>query len=655
MLNQRPKPVSLGAQGFMPSLLAQPKPLTYDNVVHRLQRALAALRSRIGDTQQQAARTRELSYRVRERADFGSGESIAKLVQAMGALRSTVSSLRSFDDLDSFLAEVLKRMAEQVGAPSAAVFVADDHQQLHLTWVVEDGRLVRGIDSRHPNATRPLRFTDYTSHLKTVGYRRGIPQFTSGIVGSDEPGRVYLEELGVKSVIAVPVMLDDTIAATFHLRLHCDRRPVIEDLQIAQALADQAALAFRLTRLAGEARAAAVAKQEEQAARQRAESIARQATASRATLERLAVSADPDAFLGHVLTVAAEQFGAVGGSVWRIEGGSRAHLVVSVEDGVIKAPEESQLPSRLQEGPHIAGMVVRGRQLGFDGPHEFATQPEYATFRDYLACRGIRSILRLPLFLGDEYRGCMLLRFTTPRALSPEEAELAAAFRNQAVLALELARLTQSARVEAVSGERNRLARDIHDTLAQGLAAIIFHLETAAVGCPSAKVQPHIRAAAELARDSLVETRRSIRALRPAGLEGRTLEGALTAVTDRLGRLSTAVFRIRTRGTPTRLPADIEAALLRIVGEAMTNAARHAQARAIDVELTYEHPAVRVVVRDDGIGFDAATVTRRNVGLSSMRERAQAIGAAITIASEPRGGTEVLVYWSVSAAHAVVS
>jgi signal transduction histidine kinase len=285
-----------------------------------------------------------------------------------------------------------------------------------------------------------------------------------------------------------------------------------------------------------------------------------------------------------------------------------------------------------------------------DDPRDFATRPEYVRFREYLARTGIQSMLRVPLYLGDAFRGVLMLRFSQARRLCPEEAELATAFANQVVLAIELTRLTESARIAAVSNERSRLARDFHDTLAQGLAGIILHLETAAEICPSPKAKPHIAAATELARESLVEARRSIRALRPAGLDGRTLADALAEVTDRLARRSASRFRVRTQGAPMRLPGDIEAALLRIVSEAVTNAAKHAQAREVEVELTYEHPTVRAAVRDDGIGFDAATEARRNVGLSSMRERAQAIGAALTIASEPRGGTEVLVYWAPSTA-----
>jgi signal transduction histidine kinase len=630
----------------MSRLAERPVPRAYDEVVQRLHRALSSLRARVRDTQREAALARPLSFRVNEPADRYAVDPVVKLVQSNAALRQTVRSLRSLDDLDSFLAEVLQRMVEQVGASSAALFVADDQDLLRLTWVVEGGRIQRGSESRHPNANRPLRFSDYRLHLDSVGFREGMPQITSGVIGVDEPARVYLEQLGVKSVIAIPVMLDDAIAATFHLRLHCERRPSAEDLQIAQALADQTALAFRLTRLGAGARAAAVAQQEEKAARQRAESVARLASASRRTLERLAVSADPDAFLGHVVTVAAEQFGAIGGGVWRAEPDGMTRIVVSLEDGKMLTLANSPLPPIRISAQAMEALIVRGREVVIDDAEAIATKPDYVDFRHYLASKGVQAVLRVPLFLGDEFRGVLTLRLPHSRQLSADETELAAAFGNQAVLAMELSRLTESARAAAVSGERNRLARDFHDTLAQGLATIILHLETAVSVCVSPAARPHIAAATDLARDSLIEARRSIRALRPAGLDGRGLEDALTDVTNRLARLSLATLRIETHGTRRRIPGDVEEALLRIGSEAITNATKHASAHAIDVELTFEDQAVRVAVRDDGIGFDSTGAGHRRVGLSSMRERAHSIGAALTIASEPGGGTEVLVYWT---------
>jgi signal transduction histidine kinase len=633
----------------MSRLAERPKPRAYEEVLQRLQKALAALRARVNDTQRQSSMPRSLATQVAEGVERTFEDPVAKLVQSNAALRQTVRSLRSLDDLDSFLAEVLQRMVEQVGAASAALFVADEHEGLHLTWVVENGRLQRGGESQHPNANRPLPFTAYRSHLEAVGFREGMPQVTSGLVCHDEPARIYLEQLGVKSVITIPVLLDDAIAATFHLRLHDERRPAPQDLQIAQSLADQTSLAFRLTGLAAKARAAAVDQQEEKAARQRAESVARLANASRRTLERLAVSADPDAFLGHVVTVAAEQFGAVGGGVWRTETDGSTRIVVSLEDGQVLPQGRSPLPTIEITPQALKELIARGREVAIDDAETIATKPPYANFREYLASKGVKAVLRMPLFLGDQFRGVMTLWLPEMRQLSAEETELAAALANQAVLAMELTRLTQSARAAAITGERNRLARDFHDTLAQGLATIILHLETAVSVCPGSAARPHITAATDLARDSLIEARRSIRALRPAGLDGRGLGDALAEVTSRLSRLSTATLRSQTHGARTPMPGDVEEALLRIATEALTNATKHARARNIDMDVMFEDRAVRLAVRDDGIGFDGSGFGQRNVGLSSMRERAHSIGAALTIASEPGGGSEVLVYWTAPA------
>ena len=415
-------------------------------------------------------------------------------------------------------------------------------------------------------------------------------------------------------------------------------------------------LAVRLQKLTEGMREAAVtrereqaAKQREQAARARAESLARFGEVSRRTLERLATSPHLDAFLGQVITVAVEQFGAIGGSVWEAMSDGDTRLIVSFEEGELRSAATSRLPPLL-DGRSLAAVLFapEGRKdLMIYDADAFAAGLDDKGLRDDFARHGVRTLVSVPMYLRERFRGALALGLGEDRALTPEEAELARTFANQAVLAMELTRLSQAARVAAVSEERNRLARDIHDTLAQGLAAIVRQLEGAATALPPAAMQ-HISVATEIARDSLVEARRSIRALRPPALEGRTLEDAVRDLLRRSGPLSPAKISLHTAGEAATIPADVEDELFRIVHEALINAIKHAAARTIDVELSFENASVRVLVRDDGSGFDSARVGLDTVGLHSMLERAQRVGAALTVASEQGSGTEVLVYWSAS-------
>jgi signal transduction histidine kinase len=578
-----------------------------------------------------------------------------KLARAHTALKEALESVRRLDDLEALLGHALRAIADQVGVRSASVWIFDADHVAHMLWTILDGRVVRGSESTYARLMKPGVPNAWHQHW-LEGVATPAPSVVPVTVhpGLSEEQRAYLLGRGVRRLLRVPMVLGERIVGSFTLHLESDDDPLAEDLELIQTLANQASLAFRVSRLAEEVREAAVtrereeaARQREQAARARAESLARFAEASRHTLERLASSPHLDAFLGQVMTAAVEQFAAIGGGVWEASTDEETRMLVSFEDGQVRSPATSEHPA-LQNARALASILfapAKRREILVLDEAGIAAEPNYDGFRDYFSRHGIRTIVSIPMYLREQFRGALSLRFREDRKFAPEEVELAHTFANQAVLAMELTRLSQAARVAAVSEERNRLARDIHDTIAQGLAAIVRQLEGAASASPAAAMQ-HVAVATEIARDSLVEARRSIRALRPLALEGRTLTDAVRDLLRRTGPLTTARLSLHTAGEATAVPADMEDELFRIVHEALTNAIKHAAARSIDVELSFENQSVRVLVRDDGSGFDASRAGRDTVGLHSMRERAQRVGAALTVASEHGSGTEVLVFWS---------
>lgn len=214
----------------------------------------------------------------------------------------------------------------------------------------------------------------------------------------------------------------------------------------------------------------------------------------------------------------------------------------------------------------------------------------------------------------------------------------------------ETARTREAAHAQfvAVLGERNRIAREIHDTLAQGFAGISAQLEVLndrLVDAPAA-LRRHLDLARDLVRSSLAEARRSVWNLRAQALEESGLEGALRQLGEQLTSARKIEFAVRVVGAPRPLPVDVENNLLRIGQEAITNAVRHAGPRRIEVVLEYQADAVRLAVVDDGTSI-AATATapspRGGFGLPGMRERAEAMHAAIEIAPIPAGGTGVRI------------
>lgn len=186
--------------------------------------------------------------------------------------------------------------------------------------------------------------------------------------------------------------------------------------------------------------------------------------------------------------------------------------------------------------------------------------------------------------------------------------------------------------------ERERLAREIHDTVAQGLTSIQLLL-----GAASQRIDTHpdrARALVEEARTvataNLEEARRFVRALSPADLDVAPLEVALARIAEEVG----ATFTIS--GAPRPLPTAHDVTLLRITQEALANAARHAEAARTSVTLSYLPDSVALDVVDDGVGFDPASPDT-GFGLGSMRSRAAAVGGRISVESTPGSGTAIAV------------
>ncbi|MFF0379446.1 sensor histidine kinase [Actinoplanes missouriensis] len=204
------------------------------------------------------------------------------------------------------------------------------------------------------------------------------------------------------------------------------------------------------------------------------------------------------------------------------------------------------------------------------------------------------------------------------------------------------ARLLAQAREAGVLEERQRMAREIHDTVAQGLTGIITQLQAAEQRheVPDEWRRP-FDAITGLARQSLTEARRSVDALRPEQLETARLADALTGVAERWTALHHLPVRVTTTGTPLPLPADAEFALLRTAQEALANVAKHAGATRAGVTLSYLEHEVALDVLDDGTGFDPSSLKDGSYGLTIMRQRVEAFGGTLQIESEPGAGTGV--------------
>ncbi|NGO76710.1 sensor histidine kinase [Streptomyces sp. YC504] len=205
--------------------------------------------------------------------------------------------------------------------------------------------------------------------------------------------------------------------------------------------------------------------------------------------------------------------------------------------------------------------------------------------------------------------------------------------------------LLVQAREAGVADERRRLAAEIHDTIAQGLTGIIAQLQVVANTDDRALARVHLGRAADLARSSLGEARRSVHNLGPAALQDQGLAEALKQTVAEWSARTGVRAEFTVTGTAEPLHDEIEGTLVRIAQEALSNTARHAAATRIGVTLSYMDDEVALDVRDDGAGFDPLTIPQRSgsggFGVDGMRARAERVAGAVEIESEPGLGTAV--------------
>jgi signal transduction histidine kinase len=262
-----------------------------------------------------------------------------------------------------------------------------------------------------------------------------------------------------------------------------------------------------------------------------------------------------------------------------------------------------------------------------------------------LHAEGIVQTLAVPTLVGGKVTGLINIRFREQRMFRPEELELARALTHQAMLAIRLRRLSLQSRQTAIVAERNRMARDIHDTLAQGFTGVIMQLEAvraAIKGNGLSDAAEHVQRAADLARWGLGEARRSVMALRPHSLQNGTFYMAMEEMLRRMADSSQLQVEFNVEGEPRALSPRYEDTLLRITQEALTNTVKHAGARHFNVTLSFGLGFVQLRVTDDGNGFDPQA-DYEGFGLVGMRERAGELGGQLVLRSMPDHGTEVQV------------
>jgi len=387
-------------------------------------------------------------------------------------------------------------------------------------------------------------------------------------------------------------------------------------------------------------------RERERAAEERVAELAKANAVIRGNLERLASEPDLHSFLGHVLLEATRQFDAASGAVvvskdslqqWRIA----AH----VRGG------------RIEEPPYPISVPTNGSSFGdkFTKP----TEPMYLDVEEqseefwpgmlaFHRQEGYVGTVVYPLVFGSRNVGFLILRFRR-KADDVQRSELLVALAQQATLAVQLTRLAYQAKEAAVLVERARIGQEIHDGLAQAFTGILMQLG-AVEEFPSCKKKNSglgitLTRIRDLAREGLAEARRSVMALRLDQTRRAGLELALRQLAERSTVPGGVTCSFEGGGITTGLKPEHEHELLRIAQEAVSNAVRHARPKLIRITMTDETAHWVLAVEDDGRGMEQRPelYAREGFGLTSMRQRASAIGGEWQIESQPGAGTRVSV------------
>src|SRR5882724_2104842 len=334
-------------------------------------------------------------------------------------------------------------------------------------------------------------------------------------------------------------------------------------------------------------RSEAALRASEQVARGQVEALAQ-------SLDVLATAPDPEKFIGQMLSTIGRLLNAQSVTLWLLDKSTDSLVWRLMAEGAKAAAPDPDHPfmrdplfwrrnAAVQELLFTAGPVVC---------EDIEIDPRVTgEWRDYLKRKGTKRFLAVPILVGGQVRGFIGVRHANQASYRPEQIELTQALAHQVMLALQLNEFAEQSQRAAVLDERNRMARDIHDTLAQGFTGVIVQLEAAedAVSCGCRKeADNHLHRAAELARRSLSEARRSVHALRPQALQEHNFWNALKGIIKNttVGTALHATFAAQ--GKLPELPSPWQENLLHIGQEALTNTLKYAHARNFETRLTYK-------------------------------------------------------------------
>ncbi len=545
-------------------------------------------------------------------------------------LLETSTAVVSSLDAEQVIDSILEQVQRLLGVDTCAVLVLDEASN-QLTV-----RASRGLSERYVQDLRLDASMQSVPAWRAI--RSGQPVQVPDVEA--DPGMADLLPLvrteGYRALLDVPLVTRHGPPAVLVIFRADPHHFSTEEVNLAVTFANQAAMALENAILFG--------RTDEELQRQ-----VRSLSALNQVMRTASQSLVLDDVLKNALEAVVQVMEADAAWIYLLRPGEtmlRMHVHQGLSPEFVRVVKEMELGAGLNGGVAKTGQTLLIREIREADPAE--PEIDDGLGLQAAAREGLRSLAAVPLLAKEAIVGVLGAATRSDRRFSAAEVELLSAIGSQVGIAVENARLYQRSRQVAILEERNRLAREIHDALAQGLTGIIVQLEAMERLAERRPEQAlaSLQRAKDLARRSLQEARRSVWGLRPRGLEDMTLTEALRARAEALREDGQLQASVGVSGSRRILSPDVELNLFRIAQEALVNVQRHAQAAEVHVQLDFGHAHVRLVVEDDGMGLPAVAGGKSDgygLGLTGMRERAALLGGQMKVSSQPGRGTRIEV------------
>lgn len=525
------------------------------------------------------------------------------------ALQRVGAAVTSSLDVESTLHTIVSEAATLMNGATARLRLADETGE-HLRLIASSG----DIDNEDSNPAVPVETT-----LAGLSYRSGRPVISNDVAADPRSDQYAQSRQQTRSLLSVPLTVRGTATGVLTISNISDHAFEESDAEILGLFADHAAVAIENARLFEEAQAQITEMEIINRVSAVVSSSLNLNQIYRSIHHEIARIMIADAFL--IILRSPE---------------GRDDMVYIVDLGQTFSPRHNiKLPVEYLEAMNEG----KPRILEASQVVDYDKWERYGDMS-----KRVQSMLIAPLMRGNDVIGCISAQSYAPNSYRRRDTELLWTVANVAAVAIENAMLFEQASDVAVSEERNRLAREIHDTIAQGLVGIILQLEAIGAQLESSPLSARIDRTIALARANLDEARRSVRDLRAAPLEHLSLIEAIEQLAEQhMDEVDTRVVI----NSPIALPLlddKVEAAIYRFVQECLTNCRKHARNAEVNISVVID-VMLNIEVRDNGPGFDLKTLkqdrTANRFGVLGMRERAERLGGHLEITSEIGSGTRL--------------